>query len=103
MSAISDLITARDDRIAQLERDLAEARAELDRLKKENRDLGNEIDSLEEEGCDADDTIRKLEAERDRLAAALQEIANGCEGRVDRDSLPCRIASASLQTGEKVE
>lgn len=59
--------------IAQLERDLAEARAERDRLKRENHDLGNEIDSLEEEGCDADDTIRKLEAERDRLAAELAE------------------------------
>ena len=42
-------------------------------------------------------------AEKDKAIAALrealEEIANGCDGRVGRDILPCRIARAALAQG----
>lgn len=110
------------DRIAQLERDLAEARAETLRAKtiisKACNHLPNGAFCSPEASLDfmervpdevlivTSGLVNKItaaEAESDRLAAVLREIANGCEGRVDRDSLPCRIARASLQNGEKGE
>jgi hypothetical protein len=36
----------------------------------------------------------------ERVVEALREIADGCTGRIDRDSLPCRIAQAALSATE---
>lgn len=82
-AASESTFTAWRSRAVTAERQLAEARAEVDGLRAENRELGNEIDNLEEEGCGYDDTVRKLEAERDRLAAVLTEIAGDIDGTWD--------------------
>lgn len=80
------VIEARDSRIADLDRQIAELRAERGRQCDENVSL------IERQAV--------IEAERDRLAAALEEIARGCEGRVDLDHLACRVARAALDTAK---
>lgn len=69
------------DALAAKDTALSEMRAELERVKRENKSLSAELDALEEEGCGVDDDIRKLndrataaEAELERVKKALVDI-----------------------------